>query len=334
MDTKGGHEVISGPPENARWGCAGYRYFEYHNPAAIRDVITDQSDIDVNSITVWLKNQHDAVHSMFDRDLYPSAYVSTGDALDSYSSVLESNYVESLVELDQIMSLIPDLRPIQRLIEEVGVGRIISGAIRFVDIFTNLVLLTEFGLKPLANDLYQIAVHLDDLVERISRIGSRLDLRGKHTFTDFPSGDPLEGCTMVTRSKLVLTIPRSSALAALIGFEMAGFAPTFATIWDLIPFSFVVDWFLNISDRIAMGEQHLHFLSADIAYCVHSHTIYKPLVSNLEGITFSHDTHLKYYHRTTSRYLPRPGRSRYDFLTAKGPPVLAGGSLLWTIFRR
>lgn len=315
------------------WGEDGTRSTAKGLPAMMSTVNLSFSDDELyDTVVKELRHQIEPIE-LLHGELKKAAYVSVGDALSSYQNVIENNYFESLSDLRDVMSLVPDLGPVNRMLRAVGVGNIITGALSFVDVLTNAYLLYQFGLKPMADDLRSLAEGLDRIVYDLSHRSENVDLRGKFTFTAFPEDDPLSGCTLVVRSKVRLRIPKTSALAMILSFKNAGFDLSPSSGWDLIPFSFVIDWFAQIGDRMELGFNHLRFLSMELTSCVHSYTVYKDLVDT-ESIDFSDGAQIKHYFRDTSVYLPAPRNGRYDFLSGNsGPPVATAGSLLWTVLR-
>jgi hypothetical protein len=327
-------DVVSDRDANVTggWGTPGTRSFSGEMPAVGRYVHTSFAVPSLESMArghvLRIQSQTDLLMD----EIRKSAYVSVGDALIGYEDVIQSNYFESIAELRNILSLVPDLGPLNLLIKAVGAGNILTGALTFVDVVTNVYLLYKFGLQPLASDLKGLAENLDEFVRRYNNRSESAEMRGKFTFT-FPSGDPLEGSTLVTRSKLVFNIPKKCILAMMLSFRSGGLDVAPHSAWDLVPFSFVVDWFANIDDRMEMGFNHLRFLSIEMTTCVHSFTVYTPLKDTLL-LQFSDEAQVKHYERLVSGFLPAPKDGRYDFLSNhNGPPLASAGSLLWTVAR-
>lgn len=274
--------------------------------------------------------------------LFPSAYMSTNDALTDWQTVLDSNFIESLSEIDAAWDT---MRAPKEMLESItklfqyGKWSLFTGVLNFVDILADTTLLVKFGLEPIASDLYTIGTMLDDAIAAYEKKASRLELRGKFTFTAFPEDSILSGCTLVTRTKLRLIVPRESLVAALLPSTVVGIDPSVKNFWAATRFSWLVDIFTNMSKRIDYGETYLRFMSCQIALAVHSFTLYYPLPETSYqspelGVTIELDgqRQLKFYERRVSQILPAPRFGKYDFFTVtKPPPIDTVGSFLWQL---
>lgn len=108
----------------------------------------------------------------------------------------------------------------------------------------------------------------------------------------------------------------------LIGAGGVGLKPTLANLWDLVPFSFVADWFFNLSDRYADIDSSilLHLISP--SYYVHSYTVtYVPTPKEKEqaGLGIMSSVYGKRFTREISRINPIPRETMIDF---RAPPSL------------
>jgi hypothetical protein len=156
---------------------------------------------------------------------------------------------------------------------------------------------------------------------------------------DFPDGWYPDRTTLETRSKVVAASGLSPELANFLGVRTLGFAPTLAQYWDLIPFSFVVDWFLNVGGR-ARAVESMALLAAIGPSCiVQSYRI----VSSLDdeglsriGLGYftsgSEQVQLVSYIREVSQHLPPIRSGGFDF----GSPIrlpnwATAGSLLYQV---
>lgn len=124
----------------------------------------------------------------------------------------------------------------------------------------NAYLQYRYGLRPLAYELQGLAKALEDRKPRYTFTG----------YADYSSGRDEEPWDAYRNDYLVFTRQRSvsheiSAVAKLLVepksssvmstmFDPFGIDNYFQTGWELIPFSFVVDWFLNIGDIVASFE--------------------------------------------------------------------------------
>jgi hypothetical protein len=272
------------------------------------------------------------------RHLRGASYLSSGNALDSAKDELSSNFLESLSEIREIHRLLPDTKPLSKMLNATKKAGLFSGTLRFADVLTNSYLLYKFGYQPLVGDLENVGRLLDSKADEILlRSSNGITLYGKHVFV-FPSWSPLAGLTLTTRTKLRCKIPRASVIAMMLPLEQAGIAPKLSNLWDLVPFSFVVDWFANIGERISFAEGYVSLLTAKSDISVHSYTLESRLDEEgskfVKNLSFQADeVTYRYYRREFSRFVSAPKMSKYDFLGSGDVPLLSGSSLLWSVTR-
>jgi hypothetical protein len=113
------------------------------------------------------------------------------------------------------------------------------------------------------------------------------------------------------RSKVVARIHPDSLLAAVLPLKSFGVLPTLSAIWDLIPWSFLIDWATDNGSRLDAVDTSAIFLSLDIAYCVHSLTfIYE----------FNEDD--QYLNNFTVPQGSSAGYKLYERFSTREPPIL------------
>lgn len=121
----------------------------------------------------------------------------------------------------------------------------------------------RYMIRPLVYDMWGLYKAVNNVLRRDSY---RQTYRGSHsasasatevkkTFTR-PGGYEVWGKYTTTRT----ITARAGVLAhvqPIVGVTSFGLDQPFATIWELVPFSFVVDWFLNVGQVIASWEPSL-----------------------------------------------------------------------------
>jgi hypothetical protein len=263
--------------------------------------------------------------------------LSAGEAVYSYDRVIETNYIESLSDLRDIASLVPDIGPIEDFVRLIPRGKFLTAGFKMLDFASNMVLLTKFGLEPFADDIQTFARSWDEIRQHLAqRSAGRRFLHGKSVY-EFHQGDSiyLDEYILEARTKIAVSFPEYAITLALAPFRNLGVEPSFTNLCDLIPFSFVADWFVNIDDRIRLGEAAASMLTAHIDYCVHSYT----LIGGANTLTDTQEFNLdevkfRRYVREVSQFYPGVSPGRFDwFDPSGGPPMLIGGSLLYQVFR-
>jgi hypothetical protein len=298
-----------------------------YGPAELQDTIDK---------TVKYLQILDSKCSMAMPDIYGSAYVAASSAIVDYDTFLRQNYLESISEIGELMSLYPDVKPLQDFLNLLPQGELLSGALRLADFAADTYLLYKFGLINAQADIFEFARKYDKIADSLREKlrSTPRDLRGKFSYT-FTDG-PLKDFTLVVRSKVVIRFPRRSITMALLPTDVAGITPTPSRIWEMIPFSFVVDWFTNNSTRWKLGEGAVRAMTAVVFYTVHSYSLhFDGLDDNPFGLSFAEGSAHKYYVRLPSMYFPGvPRTTRYDWLAPTGgPPWKVAGSLLWSFVR-
>lgn len=123
--------------------------------------------------------------------------------------------------------------------------RLIRGIRDWAQVFAHTYLGIQYGVLPTVRDTQALAVGMAELY-KVSTVPTRKHARRSSINSSSPSS-PIS-------SELVLTVevghlPRDLAGSAMEWAEQGmrwGLFSTYSTAWDAIPFSFVVDWFLDI----------------------------------------------------------------------------------------
>jgi len=268
----------------------------------------------------------------------PSTFYSASDALHKIIDVVSSNNLENLMQLKGILDLLPDLPELGRLIAKVS-RKDPSAIIDLIDYISDAVLKFRFAQAPTASDAEEIlSTDFQKEISKLLQLNS-YTAYGKfdHTFsvTDNPAGG-LGLTTLVTRSKVRLTFDMSNLMATYLVGNSVGLLPTLSRIWAVVPFSFVVDWFTNMDDRLQAVDDQLLWMALTTQWCLHSFSvIYYPTpeelsVWELQQVEDGEPFGLKVYIREFSLCTPRLADSRYDFLAPdNGPDPIVVGSLVW-----
>jgi hypothetical protein len=118
----------------------------------------------------------------------------------------------------------------------------------------------------------------------------------------------------------------------MLALDSNGLLPLPSRLWDLIPFSFVADWFTGMSDRLRSAEIYAFSNFFTFDYLIHSYWVMQdnsasfPLLTAVTPVTSS------WYRRELSRIIPRPQDSPFNF---DSQPVrvnyLTAGSLIVSV---
>lgn len=123
-------------------------------------------------------------------------------------------------------------------------------------------LTAHYGLLPTISDLQNIW-------NAITRLNTHRDKYGYRTCS---SGSRASGVwddkpfTIEQHAKIAICDGDTGFLGLLDGLDSAGFLPTLENLWDLVPYSFLVDWFVNVGNFLERVDTRLRLERYDIRY--------------------------------------------------------------------
>jgi len=283
----------------------------------------------------YLDNFRDAVRDSYD-DILPSSMFSTVAAFQASESSLGTNVLQDLQKIPDICSALPKL---QEAISVLGrlVRRDLSLATlrEILSLATSTHLQASFQWRPFI-DL--VVRYLPQMIATFHALGHTSKRAVGYGSFRFKLTQQLgrEEVILLTRSKIVMDTSSSGLLSAALGLDALGLLPKASNLWDLIPFTFVVNWFTGVGSALKRAEYSL-LLATIPAYFVHSYTLTSPLsAAELDSLKMSsfgpRPASLRLYYRDVSHYSPYPRDSKFGFGIPMGVPnggVL--GSLLYQL---
>lgn len=286
--------------------------------------------------------RHDVFMKMTRDDLpnvRPSSFIAASDALDSSLEVLSANHIENLSQITGLLKLLPDLGSIPKLAAKACNGDP-SAILELVDYVTDAILKYRFAQSPTVSDIEEI-IEAGDIRKKVTDLAKARALTVYGQFLwDYPQDLNYIGdgrLVLEVHSKIRLVTDFSSLMVSLISANSVGLLPTLSRVWETMPFTFVVDWFTNMSQRLKLVDNQLLYYAIRTSWSVYSYKfLYYPDSTELapyglevppsSGDPFS----LSAYYREFSRSAPRLRDSKYDFLAASRPPNLVTvASLIW-----
>lgn len=303
----------------------------------------EETELSVPDVSVSQREAYGAMMSFTSAvnmrmgDIRMASYNATSDALSDLTDSLSVNMIENLVELKEIAGLVPDLSTLSQAMRQLSRKKWLSGGKTLVDFVTGLRLQTQFGTEPTIDLLVDILPRIPGLLFNLSQSLHRDEVvaRGSYAF-DFPSGEfNREESHLKASSKVVLSGDFSPLVKRILGLKAFGMLPSPSSMWDLLPLSFVVDWFANIGGRLTDVENISIATLLNVRVIVYSYLVTSPLQEGDLSIVGDADGAglLRVYDRDISRYLPRVQRGRYDFaMPDRLPDWETAGSLAWQLF--
>lgn len=289
------------------------------------------------SLGASLHNFEEAILNEYD-DIVPASLFSTADAFKDSERSLNVNILQNLAKLPDIASALPHIREgidvASRLLRR---DFSLSTLREVLDLVTSTELQRSFEWRPYLDVFTTYLPQLASLWGTLGHFTQNSIGRGSWFFR-FP--DKVFGrqdVTLTARSKIVMDTSGSALLSSLLGADAVGVLPKASNIWDLIPFTFVVNWFTGVGGMIRRAEYSAYLLTLP-AYYVHTYTLSSPFSSqeleawNLRSFS-EQSAGLRVYYRDLSLFSPLPRDSRFGFGLPQGlPPVGTFTSLLYQLF--
>lgn len=228
---------------------------------------------------------------------FPGELKHYGDLANSAVSGLDAvqmNMISFLRELPEVSSLIPKLKNLRKL------RSLKNAALDASDAF----LTAKYGWMPTSSDLQEIWHAMTKYVPITDRNGFR-NTSARSIATAVVS--PTETFTATQCIKLAIGVEDNLFITLLERLEYIGLFPSLNSLWDLVPYSFVLDWFIDLGDLLERVDTRLRLLRLDIKYVTSSRKILRSKIFLPDAeLPFVGDVNWVSYHRWTSSLCPVP----------------------------
>lgn len=169
-------------------------------------------------------------------------------------NVNEVNMIEFLKDIRHPLEMIPKLASLRAL-----KGR---SKKRFLKGLSDDYLTVRFGLLPTISDL-------QDIVKAMRKLKPFVDRNGFNVYTarhdDSTVVDDVD-YRLEQHLKLAIGQEDSGLLALIERLDSMGTLPTLERLWDLVPYSFLIDWFVDVGDLLERVDTRLRLLRLEIRY--------------------------------------------------------------------
>jgi hypothetical protein len=303
-------------------------------PTYLRTNASNAGNIPIPSVTSHVRSELGKLRAFMARDMKdirPSAFYSTADAIESHLETLDNNYIESIKELPEIASLIPDVGQFIRAISLVRSRPIYAGRL-LGDSITDIVLKLNFAWRPNAQLISELNEHSDTILRSFDRFvePDEVILQGKF-YSPLPYHPHWGRRTLTTRTILCLQFTDSSFAHHILGLNSIGVLPTSSRVWEAVPSSFMVDWLTGMRRRLKDIDTSFMFSLMQLRWIEHSYTIeceldFTPLT---EVDARRSDVSLVWFQRDLSTLWPPIRDSRYDFRSGRTPNLGILSSLVF-----
>jgi len=191
-------------------------------------------------------------------------------------NAISTNMIAFLKDLRHPRDLIPRLKNLSKL--KTHAGNYLSAT---------------YGVLPTVSDLQEI-------MGAFQRVAPYIDRNGFKTYTSVHQDSKEDGTMSYSlEQRIKIAIEDEDTDFGRLSNEIRehGFALTLENVWDLIPYSFILDWFVNVGDFLERIDTRLRMLQLKIRYATMSRkerTLMKveptkllPIVGTLEQVRYS-----------------------------------------------
>lgn len=250
----------------------------YENLFAVKNVWSKQSSMDaVDLMASEFRRMKDPSHKHY------------GELAMSASGKIASNQAnmyEFISELRNPKQLIPKLK---------NLGRLKNAAENYLTL--------NYGILPTISDLKEIfgAFKKSKYYDKNKfSVVTAVD----HQHVEVGLNREFES---IRRLKLAVGDNDSQLEKILSNMENMGVLPTFQNLWDLVPFSFVIDWFVDVGNFLERVDSRLRLARLDIQYVTQSQKSIRTVYSNvLDDEIIVGSLKKVHYSRWTSNQSPVP----------------------------
>ena len=282
----------------------GFSPWDYSLYLTASSVPAEMSNIDIST---WIKRAN-AVSPPKEREWQELAYEAVQNA--SYVEINSIAYIKDMPEL------FGELKALKQVL----------GNPKDARAWASLILSANYGTRLTIQD----TVELINAIIRAARSAHKADKRRFATLRS-RSGYSVTGPKFLSGHRELhykiyhRVIPEgvTSFVDSLYRWDLL---PTAGNIWDLIPYSFVIDWFVNIGDNIELADATLYAQTLKVLGITYSYKDIFQLPPSVDGLVIN-DGKLTAYHRMLSNRISLPSYS-LEFNQGYENNIIQGGSLL------
>jgi hypothetical protein len=243
--------------------------FRYILPETVSDLTgTDQNGSVIHIGVRSLPHFRGVALSLLN-DSFSGNFLSSKEAIDKELQQLEANHLETLSEVADLGGMVSVLK----VIKYIGnfKRRPVPAILQILSVVSDATLTYSFGLAPTVASCNELADKAKPLLAKLSSLSTPRSANGKFTYAipdEFVSEFP--GTRLVCRSKIRYSVNPDSYLSALLPIKSLGLLPTLSSLWDLVPFSFLIDQILHVGSNQDDVESVVSILAMNIHFSVNS----------------------------------------------------------------
>lgn len=236
----------------------------------------------------------------------------------AYKAVQNANYVEinSIAYIKDMPELFGELKALKQVL----------GNPKDARAWASLILSANYGTRLTIQD----TVELINAIIKAAKSAHKADKRQFSTLRA-RSGYSVTGPKFMSghrelHYKIYHKVIPEGAMSFIDSLYRWDLLPTAGNIWDLIPYSFVIDWFVNIGDGIELADATLYAQTLKVLGITYSYKDIFQLPPSVDGLVIN-GGQLTAYHRMLSNRISLPSYS-LEFNQGYENNIIQGGSLL------
>jgi len=268
-------------------------------------------------------------------DCYSLSFHSSRDGIDEFLGTMESNHLEALAEAGSVFGLVDTVRLI-KLAKKTKQLKRLGMFLTLLDVLTDAKLIYSFAIAPSMSDAIDVSERSNAFIRKWihGEVFAVNTIYGKASF-DIPDelAGNYPGMHLTVRSKVRLGVEPDSFLSAVLPVRSLGILPSLSNLWDIVPFSFMIDWFTHVGSLVDDIETSAMFTAFKVCTSLHSVRVDYPFEQETLDAYHMQTTEgedavgagYRYYDRFVLNTLPSFSPSRIS-------PYGAGGVPDWTLF--
>jgi hypothetical protein len=232
------------------------------------------------------------------------------DVMEKFVDGLGTNYIESARELKEIFG------PLQLAVDETPwlgkkakkVTKNLNGLAMILRFLSNAALSYQFGVAPTMSDAKACAKAIDVWLLKHTQPGG-LFHPGTYYGSASLSPDQLNGLfydgyevdSITFRSKARIGLSLDGLAPYVLGAQWLGVLPSFSNFWDLIPYSWLLDYVGPIGDLTSLVDYQILVAALNVEYSVNSITVDRNIIRPGDNVTFEEVPGFEAIYRSHSR---------------------------------
>jgi hypothetical protein len=278
-------------------------------------------------------------------DLLLGSALASESALLTDLQALRANWLANLREAGDLLQILDTIK----MVRQFRFDGLAPAVLRMLDIASSAELLKSFVLRPTTSDVEELAFKAQITLTRLKTLSGVRFARGELNY-EFAAGEfaPFEGSCVKHRANIGYELDPDVILPGLIAADSLGLLPTLSRLWDMLPFSFALDWAVDFGSGFEALDGMVRLTIARVFASEHSVVLGYPFDEsdmtehNFSVVGSNHTSSnpmngsiragYRSYWRWAQLGFPLLTPSRYGYVLQSGSPRLATvGALVWAL---